>query len=72
MTQKPTLISIRFRFCIGTSDYDVLAVGKGHSREVRICDTRNNVVWHAPFRGPLNSNRARVAASVFAKGKAHA
>ncbi len=60
---------IRYRFRIGDRELEVLACGVGNGREVRVLDMNNKVLWHAPFRGTLNSNRARISLCVFLDGE---
>lgn len=66
-SSKPVLLSTRYRCAIGAEQYDVLACGKGGSREIRVCDMRDRVVWFAPYAGPLTSRAALCAFAVFCK-----
>lgn len=49
--------------------YDVVSCGRGQFREVRVLLPNDKLLWRAPFRGALNSNRARVAMNSYLKSE---
>lgn len=47
----------------------VVACGRGSGREVRILAPDDRVLWYAPFKGTMNSSRARIALGVYLKAE---